>query len=176
MLATGGQRFLLKLSTIILLKLTQDDVKIWCKEVMFLTIPAILQPGSQANTVFWSIWPSISKLICHLWSLICCCVQRRGFQFFWSGFLFSIEKDKKCKDFRNKWVLFFSSEKDLFLSLFTSLAFTLDQMYFVFVKLRGEKKETKQYFCLRYNRIQNRNFYLKTIRCTAKLMNLGNNR
>ena len=40
----------------------------------------------------------------------------------------------------------------------------------------GEKKETKQYFCLRYNRIQNRNFYLKTIQCTAKLMNLGNNR
>ena len=59
----------------------------------------------------------------------------------------------KWKDFGNKWVLFSTPRMDLyFCQFFALLALTLNQMYFVFVKLE-ENKEIKHEFCLRLKKL-----------------------
>ena len=66
-----------------------------------------------------------------------------------------IETSKKWNEkiFGNKWVLFSTPRMDLyFCQFFALLALTLNQMYFVFVKLE-ENKEIKHEFCLRLNKL-----------------------
>lgn len=66
-----------------------------------------------------------------------------------------IEASKKWNEkiFGNKWVLFFTPRMDLyFCQFFALLALSLNQMYFVFVKLE-ENKEIKHEFCLRLKKL-----------------------